>query len=364
MPVQVVPYDPEWPRQFQQIKTELETLLDGVDIVSIEHVGSTSVPGLAAKPIIDIDIIATNDQLQPAISALQRGNLLYMGELGIQDRHAFRSPFESPSRNLYICIQDCAALRNHLSVRDLLRRDPELRKEYGDLKLEIASENLEIHGYMAKKNAMVLRLLELSGGVSNEELEDIRRANFPRERLEPIKTERLLLREFVIGDTNGLSELESAPRNVSHQDWPSRTMEEVQNMAVEIIQNANKIPREHFELAVLLRYPPNSADHQLIGRVGAKVIRPIDASSNSVFSLHFFFHPEFHRQGFATEAMRAFFPPLLATINEKIAGNRLEIECDLRNIPGCKLAERLEFIKAKIEKEGRAVYEMEINRRT
>ena len=139
MPVVVEPYNKEWSHQFTQIKAGLETILGGVEYVSIEHVGSTSVPGLAAKPILDIDIVVLRDQLQNVISALSKpeANLLYMGELGIPDRHAFRSPSQLPAQNLYVCIQNSPSLRNHLAVRDLLRKDDGLREEYGRLKLDL-----------------------------------------------------------------------------------------------------------------------------------------------------------------------------------------------------------------------------------
>jgi GrpB-like predicted nucleotidyltransferase (UPF0157 family) len=141
MPVIVSPYDPSWSREFTQIKKELEAALDGVPFVSIEHVGSTSIPHLAAKPILDIDVVATQEQLQAILEALQRPDLqlIYMGELGIANRHAFRAPQKLPLRNLYVCIEGSAALRNHLAVRDLLRSDAGLRREYGVLKSELAA---------------------------------------------------------------------------------------------------------------------------------------------------------------------------------------------------------------------------------
>jgi GrpB-like predicted nucleotidyltransferase (UPF0157 family) len=121
MPVTVSPYDPSWAQEFADIKKELEAALEGVPFVSIEHVGSTSIPHLAAKPILDIEVVATREQLQSVLEALQHPNLqlIYMGELGIADRGS-------------------AALRNHLAVRDLLRSDQALRREYVALKCELA----------------------------------------------------------------------------------------------------------------------------------------------------------------------------------------------------------------------------------
>jgi len=141
MPVTVLPQDPSWVNAFTHIKAELEAALAGVSFIAIEHVGSTSIPELPAKPILDIDVVATQEQLRPVIEALQHPDLqlMYMGELGIANRHAFRAPQKLPVRNLYVCIEGSAALRNHLAVRDLLRGDEKLRREYGELKSGLAA---------------------------------------------------------------------------------------------------------------------------------------------------------------------------------------------------------------------------------
>jgi GrpB-like predicted nucleotidyltransferase (UPF0157 family) len=142
MPVTVSPYNPSWSHEFIQIRKELEVALNGVPFVSIEHVGSTSILHLAAKPIIDIDVVATQEQLQPVLEALQNPDLIqliYMGELGIPDRHTFRAPQKLPIRNLYVCTEGSVALRNHLAVRDLLRADEGSRREYEALKSELAA---------------------------------------------------------------------------------------------------------------------------------------------------------------------------------------------------------------------------------
>jgi GrpB-like predicted nucleotidyltransferase (UPF0157 family) len=141
LPVTVAPYKPSRPHDFVTTKNELEVALDGVPFVSIDRVGSTSIPHLAAKPVLDIDVVVTRDQLHCVVEAHQRPDLqlIYMGELGIVDRHAFRAPQRVPVRNLYVCIEGSTALRNHLAVRDLLRSDEGLRREYGALKAELAA---------------------------------------------------------------------------------------------------------------------------------------------------------------------------------------------------------------------------------
>ena len=151
MPVIVEKYNPEWANQFKQIKAELEFFLQDVAVVSIEHVGSTSVPGLAAKPIIDIDIVVERPNVQPAIDALVANEFIYLGELGIIDRHALRSPNATPPRNIYITVEGCFSLRNHLGVRNTLRNDETLRDEYGQVKLDLAAQGLEITVCRRKK---------------------------------------------------------------------------------------------------------------------------------------------------------------------------------------------------------------------
>lgn len=379
MPITVEPYNPEWPNQFAQIKRELEGFLAGVDIVSIEHVGSTSVPGLAAKPILDIDIIVTNDHLEAATSALQtNGGYIYMGELDIPDRHAFRSPLQYPTRNLYVCIQGSAALRNHIAVRDLLRRDEHLRKEYGELKLSLAQENVEIHEYMTRKNDMVSRLLELSGGVSKEELEEIGRANRKGERFAPVRTASLLLREFVIGDLEGLYKLLLASNDTVAQDRDKSsdiTMKEAEKLIVEIIQNAPQVPREHIELAVLHAHDPSqeteSTNASFIGRVSARITwsKAQDGQEaprkTLLASVYCSFYPDSRRQGLDIEAMQAFIP-LLQTMpavktDEQAVKIVLSMEMDPADTATRELAEKLGFVRLDDETlnaDGKFVYQM------
>jgi GrpB-like predicted nucleotidyltransferase (UPF0157 family) len=129
--ITIEPYNPEWVTQFSTIKASLEGARDGTKYKSIEHVGSTSVPNLAAKPVIDIDIVVTSRaDVQPIVLAITSNlGYEYIGEMGIIDRHAFRLRGAVPVRNLYVCVEGSASLRNHIGVRDVLRRDEELREE-------------------------------------------------------------------------------------------------------------------------------------------------------------------------------------------------------------------------------------------
>jgi GrpB-like predicted nucleotidyltransferase (UPF0157 family) len=171
----ISPYRPNWPDDFASIKNELLDIL-GSEAV-IEHVGSTAVPGLCAKPIIDVDIIIPEDALSSTITAIEAGGkYAHGGEYGVPGRHILRFMGEGPARNVYACIADCLAVRNHLIVRNTLRENPALRDEYGKVKIELADRGLGRHEYTEAKNEILQYVLEV-GGMNNPDRQAIRFAN-------------------------------------------------------------------------------------------------------------------------------------------------------------------------------------------
>src|SRR5689334_5674826 len=139
MKVKVVEYREEWVAQFEVLKAALAPSLFGLAL-AIEHVGSTSVPGLAAKPVIDIDIVVRDKKAMiPLISRLAGLGYVHQGDLGIAGREAFEGGYPGVSHHLYACLKGGLALRNHLALRDALRQDSALRDDYGRLKLRLAS---------------------------------------------------------------------------------------------------------------------------------------------------------------------------------------------------------------------------------
>ena len=181
MRVEVVPYDPIWPEQFAAVRDQLLAALEGVPVRSIEHVGSTSVPGLAAKPRLDVHIVVDADRVPAATAALKAVGYSPLGELGVTDRHAFRAPDHSPPRNVYVVVDGCLAMRNHLALRDVLRRDGRLRDEYGRLKLELAQRDYgDIDQYVVDKSPVIQRILA-AAGMDRDELAEIDAMN----RLDP-----------------------------------------------------------------------------------------------------------------------------------------------------------------------------------
>jgi GrpB-like predicted nucleotidyltransferase (UPF0157 family) len=175
--IEVVDYDPGWPSTFESLRSILWPAL--ADVAStIEHVGSTSVPGLAAKPIIDISIVVpASPDVQIGISRLATLGYVHQGDLGIKEREAFANPDGLPRHNLYLCPRASVALANHLALRDYLRTHPEAVREYGELKKRLAQRFPDdIDSYIDGKTAMVLKMLRATGFPA-EQLRQIERVN-------------------------------------------------------------------------------------------------------------------------------------------------------------------------------------------
>jgi GrpB-like predicted nucleotidyltransferase (UPF0157 family) len=116
--IEVVDYDPTWPRRFEQLRREYADALAaaGVPVVAIEHVGSTAVPGLAAKPVIDCDIVVAEQNVPAAAEALIELGFAPLGDLGIPLRWAFKEPARLTGTNTYVVVDGCLSLRNHLAA--------------------------------------------------------------------------------------------------------------------------------------------------------------------------------------------------------------------------------------------------------
>jgi GrpB-like predicted nucleotidyltransferase (UPF0157 family) len=163
--IEVREYDPGWAIRFQQLRDEYQAAFEraGVPVLAIEHVGSTAVPGLAAKPLIDVDIVVEHEHVRPASDVLVDLGFESRGELGIPQRWAFYEPERFAGTNTYVIVAGSLSLRNHLAVRDVLRKDPALRDEYSAVKRRVGARAADIYEYGAGKDAMVQRILEAAG---------------------------------------------------------------------------------------------------------------------------------------------------------------------------------------------------------
>jgi len=145
----LVDYDPQWVEEFNDLRDAYERKLGNLAI-SVEHIGSTAIPGIKSKPIIDIDIVISGYEGFPEIKqCLKELGYWHNGDQGIQEREVFkrldsRSPITEVGRvwtphHLYVCPKDGKELARHLTFRDFLRANPAKCAEYETIKCEIAS---------------------------------------------------------------------------------------------------------------------------------------------------------------------------------------------------------------------------------
>lgn len=175
--VQVVEFDPQWPRVFERIHSFVWPAVSDI-AVNIEHVGSTSVPGLSGKPVIDACIVVASKKDVPVcVERLASIGYVHRGTLGVPEREAFRRPDHLPRHHLYLSPRGSLSLRNHLGFRNYLRAHPEAAQEYGRLKASLARRFPDdIDSYIVGKTEFVLRILR-EIGLNEAELGEIRRIN-------------------------------------------------------------------------------------------------------------------------------------------------------------------------------------------
>ena len=158
----VVPYDETWKQEFERIKTELLCVLEDC-VTAIEHVGSTSVEGLAAKPVIDIDVVIKDyNSFEKVKERLSQIGYRHEGDLGIKDRQAFKYS-EKPhlmKHHLYVCPAYSEELKRHIAFRDYLREHPQDRDWYGAVKTLAAKRYPEdIDSYMIAKSPCAVEII-------------------------------------------------------------------------------------------------------------------------------------------------------------------------------------------------------------
>jgi GrpB-like predicted nucleotidyltransferase (UPF0157 family)/quercetin dioxygenase-like cupin family protein len=159
--IEVLDHDPAWASWFERLRAVVWPAVAGLAL-RIDHVGSTSVPGLAAKPIIDLDVVvAAEADVRPAIERLATIGYRWRGDLGVEGRQAFFPPEgDLPRHHLYLVVDGNGAHRDHVDLRDLLRQDADARKAYGDLKRKNAAEvNGDMDQYVERKHDLVQALL-------------------------------------------------------------------------------------------------------------------------------------------------------------------------------------------------------------
>ena len=168
--VTVVPYDPRWTEEFLKIRGELDAALAVLSPAvpyRIEHVGSTSVPGLSAKPVIDLDLaIPSMGDFEAVKGALEAAGYRHEGDLGIPAREAFGYA-DKPGlmrHHLYVCPENSPELNRHLTFRDRLRAHPAEAEEYGRIKTEAAARHPgDMDAYIAEKSPFIEKIYRRCG---------------------------------------------------------------------------------------------------------------------------------------------------------------------------------------------------------
>ena len=152
----VVAYDHHWPAMFEGEATLIRHIL-GSELLEIHHIGSTSVPGLAAKPIIDMMPVVKD------ITNIDRFNHQMMaigytpkGEYGILGRRFFYKGNDERTHHIHVFQQGSEHIERHLAFRDYLRQHPLIAMKYGQLKQALATQYAtDIDGYMEGKDAFI-----------------------------------------------------------------------------------------------------------------------------------------------------------------------------------------------------------------
>jgi GrpB-like predicted nucleotidyltransferase (UPF0157 family) len=158
-PVTIVAYDPSWPARFRLLADQICTAL-GAAVVDIEHVGSTSVPGLAAKDIIDIDLTVDDPRAEavylPALTGL--GYVLTVRERTFHEHRCLR--MTDPRVNLHVFGPDCPETIRHRMFRDWLHEHPDDRERYEATKYSAVPGGGNVMDYNRRKQAVIREIYD------------------------------------------------------------------------------------------------------------------------------------------------------------------------------------------------------------
>ena len=164
-------YNEVWKSDFEAIKSKIEAAIGDL-IIAIEHVGSTSVEGMSAKPCIDIDVVIEDYSVfEAVVKGLATIGYIHEGDLGIKDREAFKYADKPHLRqhHLYVCPKKSEELHRHVTFRDYLASHPESAREYSRVK-EKAAELFpeDIDKYIAYKSPCIEELYKKCGLISSQ----------------------------------------------------------------------------------------------------------------------------------------------------------------------------------------------------
>lgn len=141
--IKLSPHREEWHELFAAEAQQL-TIPAGKYALAIEHIGSTAICGIAAKPIIDIALAVREiADVEQIIQPFENLGYVYRGENGIHNRHYFRKGSPRRTHHLHVVTYKSDLWRNHLLFRDYLRANPQIAVQYENLKREMAQTHRE-----------------------------------------------------------------------------------------------------------------------------------------------------------------------------------------------------------------------------
>lgn len=157
--VEVVPFSERWSLDFDEEAAVLQKIFS-VEIIGTHHIGSTSVPGLSAKPIIDIMPVAKDiSQINQYNGKMAAIGYVAKGENGIAGRRYFQKGGDERTHHVHIYENGSPEINRHLAFRDFLRAHPKKAKVYGDLKEKLAKQfPFDIDMYINGKAELAVRI--------------------------------------------------------------------------------------------------------------------------------------------------------------------------------------------------------------
>lgn len=161
--VTIVPYDEQWPGLFEAERVLLKTILGQV-ISRIHHIGSTSVPGLAAKPVIDIllEVVDLN-KLDELNAEMENAGYTARGENGIQNRRYFTKGGDQRTHHVHAFVIGDTQIVKHVAFRDYLIKNKKVAEQYAEIKCAAAREcENDTHRYSALKTDFIKHHLRLA----------------------------------------------------------------------------------------------------------------------------------------------------------------------------------------------------------
>ena len=157
----VAPPDPAWPDAFDAASREIVGAM-GANLLAVHHIGSTAIPGIWAKPVIDLlPVVRDLARVEEHVAAMRALGYEAMGEFGIPGRRYFRreGPNGLRTQNVHAFEHGSQHVARHLAFRDFMRAHPDVARQYSDLKRQLAERYPhDIEGYMDGKDAFIKQM--------------------------------------------------------------------------------------------------------------------------------------------------------------------------------------------------------------